>query len=110
MNTIAWLGIASLLFVVAFTASAYGSTSPSPGQSRRQSIIEAWINIAIGFAINYTANLLVLPLIGAHISLADNWWMGWIYTTISIVRQYAIRRWFNDRLHRAARAIAGDSN
>jgi hypothetical protein len=32
--------------------------------------------------------------------LAANWWMGWIFTTVSIVRQFAIRRWFNRRLVR----------
>lgn len=66
------------------------------GQTRRAAIIEAWVNIAIGFSINFTANLVVLPLaMDGHLTLANNWWMGWVYTTISIVRQYAVRRWFN---------------
>lgn len=56
---------------------------------------EAWTNIAIGFTINYTANLLIFPLFGFHISLRANFLMGCIYTAISLVRSYVIRRWFN---------------
>lgn len=65
------------------------------GQSRKHSFIEAWVNILIGFWINYVANLLIFPLFGFHISLPDNLWMGVIYTGISLVRSYFIRRYFN---------------
>ncbi|WP_413879001.1 hypothetical protein [Candidatus Aalborgicola defluviihabitans] len=30
-------------------------------QTRLGSFIEAWINVAIGFAINFVANLVILP-------------------------------------------------
>jgi hypothetical protein len=78
-------------------------------QSRLGSFIEAMINIIIGFAINFTANALVFPLFGWHISTADNFLLGAIYTVISLVRSYTIRRWFNARIHRAASVIAGDA-
>lgn len=65
------------------------------GQSRRGSFVEAWANIFIGFSINYIANLLIFPLFGMHISLLDNLWMGVIYTGISLVRSYGLRRMFN---------------
>jgi hypothetical protein len=64
-------------------------------QTRLGSIAEAWVNIAIGFTINYIANLLIFPLFGMHISLGANFWMGCIYTAISLVRSYVIRRYFN---------------
>jgi hypothetical protein len=64
-------------------------------QTRLGSFVEAHANIAIGFSINYVANLLVFPVFGMHISLRDNFFMGCIYTLISVVRSYAIRRWFN---------------
>ena len=41
-----------------------------------------------------------------HISLSDNLLMGLIYTLISVVRSYVIRRWFNARLHQAAQRMA----
>lgn len=106
MTLLTTLGIASFCFVAVFTFRAYRA-APGVGQSPRSAIIEAWLNICIGFTINYVANLLFLPLIGAHVSMADNFWLGWIYTTVSIVRQYVIRRWFNSRLHSAAQRLAG---
>lgn len=75
-------------------------------QSKTGSFIEAWINVAIGFAINFIANLLILPLFGFHITLSDNFVMGLLYTIISVVRSYTIRRWFNARIHAAALRLA----
>jgi len=65
------------------------------GQSKWHSFIEAWVNIFIGFSVNYVANLLIFPLFGFHISLAANFLMGLIYTAISLIRSYLIRRYFN---------------
>lgn len=75
-------------------------------QTRLGSFIEAWINVAIGFAINFVANLLILPLIGFHISVGQNLFIGVLYTVISVARSYVIRRWFNARLHHAAHSLA----
>jgi hypothetical protein len=66
-------------------------------QTRTVSLIESWSNVVIGWTINYFANLLIFPLFGMHISLAKNLVMGSIYTSISVVRSYTIRRWFNRR-------------
>jgi hypothetical protein len=65
------------------------------------SFIEAWSNIGVGFLVNYCANLLIFPLFGMHISLAANFVMGLIYTAISLVRSYALRRVFNRIFERA---------
>lgn len=75
-------------------------------QTKLGSLIEAIINTAIGFAINFTANLLIFPLFGFQLSLGSNFALGCIYTVISVVRSYCIRRWFNARLHRMATAVA----
>lgn len=99
MTLLTALGIASMAFVAAFTWRA-ATREPGAGQSPRESITEAWMNIAIGFGVNFAVNLAILPLVGAHVTASENWWMGWIYTTVSIVRQFVIRRWFNDRLRR----------
>ena len=64
-------------------------------QTRTGSFTEAWANIAVGFTVNYTANLLIFPLFGFHISLQANFLMGVIYTAISLARSYTLRRWFN---------------
>jgi uncharacterized membrane protein YagU involved in acid resistance len=64
-------------------------------QTKLQSLIEAWANVAVGFGINFAANLVILPLFGYTPSLRDNFVIGLLYTAVSLVRSYAIRRWFN---------------
>lgn len=68
-------------------------------QTRLGSFIEAWVNVLIGFGINWIANLLILPLFGFDITGVQAFNMGLIFTVISVARSYAIRRWFNARLH-----------
>lgn len=65
-------------------------------QTRKRSWREAWSNIFIGYAINFSANLILLPLFGfKSLTLEKNLWLGFIYTGISLIRSYCIRRWFN---------------
>lgn len=64
-------------------------------QTKLGSFVEAWANIAVGFGINYCANLLVLPLFGLNVTPADAFGIGVIFTVISLVRSYVLRRWFN---------------
>lgn len=78
-------------------------------QSRLGSLIEACINVLIGYWINFSANLLILPLFGLNVTVAQNLALGAIYTAISIARSYAVRRWFNARIARAAARLAGDT-
>ena len=69
-------------------------------QSRMGSLVEACVNVVIGFAINFVMNLLILPVFFGHsISLSANFVMGLAFTVVSVARSYAIRRWFNGRLH-----------
>lgn len=75
-------------------------------QTRLGSFIEAWINVFIGFWINYIANLCIFPLFGMSISLSDNLLLGAIYTVISVARSYAVRRWFNAKIEQAAEKLA----
>lgn len=64
-------------------------------QSKRLSLVEAITNTAVGYGVNFTANLLIFPIFGMHISLRDNFIMGLIYTLISVGRGYVLRRTFN---------------
>lgn len=77
-------------------------------QTRLQSFIEAWVNVAIGFSINFVANFAILPLIGFHISASQNLFIGVLYTIISVTRSYVIRRWFNYRLKNLAARVAAN--
>jgi hypothetical protein len=75
-------------------------------QTRIQSLIEALMNTAIGFSINFCANLLIFPHFGFNISLGANFMLGLLYTVISVVRSYCVRRWFNSKLQDMAQAAA----
>lgn len=75
-------------------------------QTRLESLIEALFNVAIGYGINFTANLLIFPLFGWHISVSQNLVLGAVFTIISVVRSYTLRRWFNARMKSAATRLA----
>ncbi len=64
-------------------------------QTRLGSFVEAWANIAVGFGINFTANLIVLPWFGFDVTTGDAFGIGLVFTAISLARSYFIRRWFN---------------
>jgi hypothetical protein len=98
MDAITIAGMLSCGFVGAFTMLAARMQSRQGGQSVRESIIESWTNIAVGFGINYVANLVVLPLAGLRVTVGDAFWIGCVFTAISIMRSFVIRRWFNHRM------------
>lgn len=64
-------------------------------QTRLQSAIESAVNVAIGYAVAVVSQLLIFPLFGISVSLAENLLIGGYFTIISLARSYAVRRWFN---------------
>lgn len=97
-----------MLACVAITWWNYKFNSQGSGQSRMASIVEAWGNIVLGFAVNAVMNHWMFPLMteGAELTVTNNLWGGWVYTLASMIRQLAIRRWFADRLHLFAARVA----
>lgn len=67
-------------------------------QSRLDSLMESLTNIVIGLIISTIANQLILPaILGITITFGENVLIGAIFTAISLVRSYSIRRAFNGR-------------
>lgn len=65
-------------------------------QTKLGSIAEAWANVAVGFGINFVANMIVWPMLGVKdLGARVAFWGGVIFTAISIARSYVLRRWFN---------------
>lgn len=65
-------------------------------QTVKGSAVEAVVNTAAGFGINFTANWYLLPLFGfTSLTLKQNFTIGLLYTAISIARGYVLRRVFN---------------
>ena len=75
-------------------------------QSKFGSLIEACINTAIGFMTTLVLAPIVYPLFGHSFTLAQNLGITAIFTVMSILRGYAVRRWFNARIKRLAALIA----
>lgn len=75
-------------------------------QSRIQSLIEALANIAIGLGVALVAQVVVFPWFGIYVSLSTNLQISVVFTVISLVRSYVLRRWFNRRLHAMAQRLA----
>lgn len=63
-------------------------------QSRRMSLIEAITNVAVGYALAVVTQVLVFPWFGLHASLGDNLALGLVFTAVSLIRSYALRRLF----------------
>ena len=63
-------------------------------QSRRMSLVESVANVAIGYGVAVATQIVLFPLFGIEIALADNLAIGAIFTAVSIVRSYAVRRLF----------------
>lgn len=75
-------------------------------QTRLGSLIESLINVLIGFGISLVITAVVLPAYGHAVTLVDNLQITLIFTIASIARSYLLRRYFNARIHRAARRLA----
>ena len=64
-------------------------------QSRAMSAVEAVTNVLVGYGIAVVTQVLVFPLFGLTASLGDNLPLGIVFTTVSLIRSYALRRVFN---------------
>lgn len=64
-------------------------------QTKLGSFVESWANIVVGFSINWCANMIVLPWFGLAVTGGKAFGIGLIFTVISLVRSYVLRRYFN---------------
>lgn len=64
-------------------------------QTRKGSAAEALAGTAVGWIVNYSANLVILPYFGfTSITPMKAFWIGVLFTVISLVRSYVLRRVF----------------
>lgn len=64
-------------------------------QTKRQSFIESWVNILVGYGVAVLAQVIIFPLFGMEVNLKGNLLIGLIFTVISLARSYTLRRLFN---------------
>jgi hypothetical protein len=58
------------------------------------SMLEAIANVAVGYGIAVATQAVVFPLFGLHASLSDNLLLGAIFSIVSILRSFLLRRLF----------------
>ena len=63
-------------------------------QSRWMSFVEAVANILVGYGVAVLTQVSVFPLFGLAVTVTENLLIGLIFTAVSIVRSYALRRGF----------------
>ena len=63
-------------------------------QSRWISFAEAVVNVVVGYGVAVVTQMLVLPLFGIRASVSDNLLIGVIFTMVSLVRSFTLRRVF----------------
>lgn len=64
-------------------------------QTKTQSIIEVLAGTAFGFLIALAAQVLITRHYGIISTFAQDVWITVFFTGISIIRGYAVRRFFN---------------
>ncbi len=67
-------------------------------QSKLDSLIEAWLNVLIGFGVSVLANFVIFPLVGIGASTTQIIAVGVFMTFVSVARSYLVRRWANKYL------------
>lgn len=64
-------------------------------QTRRQSLLEVLVSTALGLSISTATNYYALPLFGLEVSMPTAGAMAVLFTALSLVRSYFVRRLFN---------------
>ncbi len=67
-------------------------------QSKIDSLIEALLSTFIGFVVSFTANLVLMPMLGIPVSLSQNFVLTVAFTFVSVARSYLVRRFANKYL------------
>ena len=63
-------------------------------QSRLMSLVESLANVLVGYGVAVATQIAVVPLFGLAVTVTENLLIGLIFTSVSVVRSYALRRGF----------------
>lgn len=65
-------------------------------QTKKASLFEVITSTAIGYVAALATQLLIFPWFNIQIKFSEQLWIGVIFTIVSIVRGYLVRRLFNN--------------
>jgi hypothetical protein len=79
-------------------------------QSRLMSLVESLANVLVGYGVAVLTQVVVFPLFGLAVTIVENLLIGLVFTGVSIIRSYALRRSFEAlRVRQGAQRIAADA-
>ncbi len=64
-------------------------------KSQRFSLLEAVISTVIGMVVTFFAQVIFFPIFGIEATIIDIGWVTIIFTVLSILKNFVIRRWFH---------------
>lgn len=78
----------------------------SGGQTKLESLVEVLANIMIGMVVTVLASPVIYSWFNATFTLAQNIGLTMVFTVLSVVRGYIVRRWFNNNMKGFSRKVA----
>lgn len=66
-------------------------------QTKKHSLLESLLNTLVGFLISLLVQLLIYPMLNIPVTLFENVIITSVFTIVSIIRGYIIRRYFNSK-------------
>ena len=64
------------------------------GQSRLMSLVEAIVNVVVGYGLAVLTQIVAFPIFGLRTSLPEHLAIGGVFTVVSLGRSYLLRRTF----------------
>ena len=64
-------------------------------QTKKGSFAEAITNILIGYFVALLSQIVIFPLVGVEASFDQNILIGLLFTIVSLLRSYTVRRIYN---------------
>jgi hypothetical protein len=83
---------------------AFGDADELSSKALLLSLVESTTNVVVGFLLALSTQVAIFPLFGITVSVGDNLLIGGIFTVVSIVRSFTLRRLFEAVRVRQARA------
>ena len=65
------------------------------GQTHKHSILESVTNVVVGYGIAVLTQVVVFPMFDIHTKPSEHFKIALIFTCISLVRSYILRRIWN---------------
>ena len=63
-------------------------------QSRVMSLVEAVANVVVGYGVAVVVQIILFPAFGLGVTVRQNLVIGLVFTAVSVVRSYLLRRIF----------------